>query len=145
LLTAVVTTTGTVAVAGPAPVAARRAGIDTTDRAAVQRAWHTMIESRVGVTTRWTGRSSSCRAGRASAQSSRTILDGINFARGLAGLAPVRFRRSLSARAQQAALIMAANGTLSHRVPRSWSCWSRTGAAAAARSNLFYGAPELKP
>jgi uncharacterized protein YkwD len=120
-------------------------GIDTSDRSAVLDAWRAMIEAREGATADWTGRPRDCRPGRASDESATTILDGVNFARGLAGLAPVRFQRSLSVRAQKAALIMTANGALSHHVPRSWSCWSRVGAAAASRSNLYYGSRTLRP
>jgi uncharacterized protein YkwD len=144
------TTLAAVPDAGPAlgpvqPTTARLSGIDASDRAAVTGAWRTMIASRQGSRSDWTGHRVGCHAGRPSPESTRTILDGINFARQLAGLHPVRFARSLSARAQEAALIMAANGTLSHHVPRSWSCWSRVGAAAAGRSNLSYGARALRP
>ena len=132
-------------VPAPAHPTSPRVGIDTADRAAVLDAWQTMVESRAGTSAHWSGRRNGCRAGSPSAESTRTILDGINFARGLAGLTPVRFSRTLSAKAQQAALIMAANGTLSHDVPRVWKCWSRAGAAAASKSNLYYGWHELKP
>src|SRR6478609_951479 len=124
---------------------ARRVGINTTDQAAVRSAWNTMVESREGASANWTGRRDSCRAGRPSVASTQTILGGINFARGLAGLTPVYFSRSLSAKAQQAALIMSANDTLSHDVPRAWKCWSRAGATAASRSNLYYGWQQLRP
>lgn len=148
LLVAALTVAGgsTLAAAPEAvPASARVAGIDTSDRAAVFDAWRTMIESRQGAATGWTGRPDSCHPGRASAESSRTILDGVNFARGLAGLTPVRFQSSLSAKAQKAALIMTANRALSHHVPRTWHCWSRVGAAAAGRSNLSYGSGPLRP
>ncbi len=148
LLVAALTVTGesTLAAAPDAvPAPARVSGIDTSDRAAVLDAWRAMIESREGAATSWTGRPDGCRPGRASDESARTILDGINFARNLAGLTPVRFQRSLSDKAQQAALIMTANHALSHHVPRSWNCWSRVGAAAAGRSNLYYGSRALKP
>jgi len=144
--TVTATGTGTAVAVVPDPVtSAARVGVDTADRAAVLDAWRSMIESREGVTTNWTGRPHGCDPGRPSDESSRTILDGVNFARGLAGLTPVRFQRSLSAKAQKAALIMAANRALSHHVPRTWNCWSRVGAAAAGRSNLSYGSGTLKP
>jgi uncharacterized protein YkwD len=148
LLLATLTTAGEQAAVAvvPDPVTpAARVGVDTSDRAAVLDAWRAMIGSREGTTTSWTGRPDSCRPGRASAESEQTVLDGVNFARGLAGLTPVRFQRSLSAKAQKAALIMTANRALSHHVPRTWQCWSRVGAAAAGRSNLYYGSRPLKP
>jgi uncharacterized protein YkwD len=148
LLTATVTMTGEGAAVAvvPDPVTApARVGVDTSDRAAVLAAWHAMIESRTGAATNWTGRPNSCHPGSPSDESARTILDGVNFARGLAGLTPVRFEASLSAKAQKAALIMTANRALSHHVPRTWNCWSRVGAAAAGRSNLSYGSRALRP
>jgi uncharacterized protein YkwD len=142
------TTTGQEAVVAVVPDPATppvRVGVDTSDRAAVLDAWRAMIESREGAATSWTGRPASCHPGSASDESAKTILDGVNFARGLAGLTPIRFQRSLSAKAQKAALIMTANRALSHHVPRTWNCWSRVGAAAAGRSNLYYGPRTLKP
>jgi hypothetical protein len=78
-----------------------------------------------------------CRAGRPSAAANKAILDGVNFVRGLAGLGAVTFSRRLSARAQAAALIMSANATLTHVVPPSYKCYSKAGAGAAGRSNLY--------
>ena len=147
LIAAVTTTgTGTAVAVVPDPVTVpARVGVDTSDRTAVLDAWRTMIESRQGAATGWTGRPDSCHPGRASDESTRTILDGVNFARELAGLTPVRLQRSLSAKAQKAALIMTANHALSHHVPRTWACWSRVGAAAAGKSNLYYGSRALQP
>ena len=61
----------------------------------------------------------------------------------MAGLDPVRFSAALSKRAQKAALIMAANRSLSHYPPRSWKCWSKQGADAAGQSNLALSLPRM--
>ena len=90
------------------------------------------------------GRPSGCRPGRPSAASTRTIRDGVNFVRGLAGLSPVTFSKSLAAKAQKAALIMSANQTLTHAVPRSFKCYTKDGALAASKSNLYLAWPEMK-
>ena len=115
----------------------RRAGIDTSDLDAVLTAWRTLVQPGLGVETDWTGDIGGCRPGDPSPAASKTILDNINFVRGLAGLSPVTFSKTLSAKAQKAALIMSANRTLTHYVPRTFKCYSSTGAVAASKSNLY--------
>jgi hypothetical protein len=44
-----------------------------------------------------------------------------------------------SGKAQQAALMMSANGQLSHNPPPSWLCYTAEGAQAAGSSNLYLG------
>jgi hypothetical protein len=44
-----------------------------------------------------------------------------------------------SGKDQEAALMMSANGTLSHSPPESWDCYSPDGAEAAGNSNLSLG------
>jgi len=118
-------------------------GIDTRNRAAVKRAYQRRLEPNLNVPIRWTGSNAGCHAGRASQTSKAATLESLNFVRALGHLAPVTFTRRLSAKAQQAALIMSANGALSHDPPRSWKCWTRAGSNAAGHSNLAYGFPTL--
>ena len=115
----------------------RRAGIDTSDRDAVLAAWRKLVQPGLGVKTDWTGDIGGCRPGNPSPEATKTILDNVNFVRGLAGLSPVTFSKTLSAKAQNAALIMSANKTLTHYVPRTFKCYSTTGASAASKSNLY--------
>jgi uncharacterized protein YkwD len=117
----------------------RRAGIDTSDREVVLAAWRRLVQPGLGVKTDWTGDLGGCRPGSPSPEATKTILDNLNFVRGLAGLSRVTFSETLSARAQNAALIMSANQTLTHDVPRTFKCYSSTGALAASRSNLYLG------
>lgn len=84
----------------------------------------------------WTGRVAGCRAGTISTTARRAVLDLVNSYRRLAGLRAVSFAGTLSARAQRAALMMEAAGSLSHTPARDWPCWTSSGAYAARRSNL---------
>lgn len=65
--------------------------------------------------------------------------DLVNYFRTMSGVAPVRFDPDLSQRAQQAALIGYATGSLSHAPTSHATCWSPAGAEAAASSNLGLG------
>lgn len=110
--------------------------IDTSDRAEVAEAWRSRMAPNLGVPSGWTGSVSGCVAGHPSADAQRATLESLNFVRAMAGLDAVAFSGALSSQAQQAALMMTANHALSHDPPRSWKCWSRTGADAAGRSNI---------
>lgn len=111
-------------------------GIDTSDRAEVAEAWRSRMRPNLGVPSGWTGSVQGCVAGHPSADAQRATLESLNFVRAMAGLDPVAFTGALSNQAQEAALMMTANHSLSHDPPRSWRCWSRTGADAAGRSNI---------
>ena len=117
----------------PRPAAA----IDTSSRSAVLQAWRRMVEPSRRIENRWAGSVKGCRPGRMSPAATRAVLNEVNFVRGLGGLAPVTMSPVLSAKAQQAALIMSANRMLTHVVPRNARCWSSGGAEAARNSNLF--------
>lgn len=80
-----------------------------------------------------------CKAGMLSRESQAAFLSAFNALRALHGLAPVRYNHDADREAADGALIMAANGTLSHDPPPSWKCWSAAGAHAAGSSNLLGG------
>ena len=63
----------------------------------------------------------------------------VNFYREMAGLTPVSFDPAFSADAQQAALMMDAQNSLSHSPDPSWACYTAAGARGAGRSNLYLG------
>ncbi len=92
----------------------------------------------------FTGSISGCTPGTTSAAFRAAVIDRVNAYRRLAG-APADITQSstLSSQAQAAALMMAANQTLSHSPPSSWTCYTSTGANAAGRSDLFLGASDL--
>ncbi len=126
-------------------VTARWSGaIDTTSKSAVNAAYWTRYASKQALSIDWLlGSILGCDAGITSSVTNQATLSALNFVRSLAGLAPVTFSSTMNYGAQRAALIMAANEMLSHYPSSSWKCWTSTGAAAAAKSNLALAYPSL--
>lgn len=88
----------------------------------------------------WTGNTSTCLAGTISDLAQTNTLARINYYRKLAGLSSmVTFDPTNDSKCQQAALMMAANNSLSHNPPASWLCYTSDGAQAAMSSNLYLG------
>lgn len=149
LIFSVVTTTspadaGT-STAGTRVTARASTAIDTTSKAAVNAAYWTKYAPKQTLSIDWLlGSILGCVPGVTSSATNQATLSSLNFVRSLAGLAPVTFSSTMNSSAQRAALIMAANEALSHNPSSSWKCWSSTGAAAAAKSNLALSYPSLK-
>lgn len=80
-----------------------------------------------------------CRPGRLSAARRAALLASLNAIRALHRLPPVAYSPSDEPAAQAAALIDAANGTLSHKPPPNWRCYTALGAAGSGTSNLHGG------
>ncbi len=113
---------------------------------------------RRGVTTLWkdewvgngppsgfTGSIAGCVPGTTSAAFRAAVIDRVNAYRRLAGSpADITENAAFSTQAQAAALMMAANKTLSHSPPTTWTCFSSTGQAAAGSSDLFLGVSDLQ-
>ncbi len=111
-----------------------------TDPAALTRRWRE-------ITLRMpsggdTGTTSPCRAGTTSSAFRATALKKLNAYRALAGVGPVKESASHTASAQAAALMLAANQSLSHKPPTSWACYTSLGAEGAATSNIAQGDPD---
>ena len=87
----------------------------------------------------WTGDVGDCIAGNISQQYRDSIFRRVNWYRLMAGVNPIVEKPEYSALAQDAALIMAAQGELSHYPPDNWACWTQTGAEGAGKSNLGRG------
>ncbi len=87
----------------------------------------------------FTGNANECDAGTTSQDFRDSVVSRVNWYRRIAGLGTVTERAQLSAAAQQAALMMAAHRDLSHRPSRTWTCYTPSGASAAANSNLTIG------
>lgn len=129
-------------VVGGAPAAsasAKDVDVKTSSRASVARAYNSVLAPALRVPTGWTGSVGKCRRGKESAASRRATRDAINFVRALNQLEPVKLDKRLNKRALRAALMMQANGALSHNPTRAAfsSCFSQAGRKAAARSNLY--------
>lgn len=84
----------------------------------------------------WNGDTTSCNAGDMTPEARETTLRMLNLYRWMAGLAPVTSDPDNDQKAQQCALMMTANGMLSHTPPNSWKCYSADGASAAGKSNI---------
>lgn len=117
--------------------------LNTSSRAAVARGFRTQFRPAYRTRTGFTGNVAGCRAGHDSRASLRATRNAINYARSLNHLDPVSFTPTLNAKAQRAALLMDANGKLSHNPPRGWKCWSGTAASAASKSDILLRYPHL--
>jgi uncharacterized protein YkwD len=117
--------------------------IKTSRRPAVDAAYRRAFAPGLDVGTGYTGDDNRCQPGTTSAESRAATLRAVNFVRSMSGLAPVRFSPTLNARSQRTALLMSANGALSHTPPHGWRCWSQAGADNAARSNLALSYPSI--
>ena len=122
---------------GPEAVAA--ADPDPADRESMRNGYLQILKPALGTPIGWTGDLTSCEAGAPSSVAQQATLTAVNYFRDLVGVEPVTFSATLSARAQQAALMMARNGALNHTPPDTWECWTAEGAAAAGKSDLALG------
>ncbi len=84
----------------------------------------------------WSGSVSACNAGDVAAPGRENALKLVNLYRWMVGLPAVTTDGSRNSQAQACALMMHANGTLSHSPPSSWTCYSSDGANAAGKSNI---------
>jgi uncharacterized protein YkwD len=111
------------------------------DRAAVAELYQNTYLASQGISSGWTGNRSTCTAGTTSqAYADATILR-VNYFRAMAGLpGDVVLSNAWNLKAQDAALMMSAQGALSHSPDTSWSCYTAGGAEAAGKSNLALGA-----
>ena len=85
----------------------------------------------------WTGSVATGAPGTVNPAYLRATLRRINYFRAMSGLpGNVVFDAAYNARCQQAALMMAAAGTVTHAPPSSWKFYTRLAAQTAAHSNL---------
>lgn len=84
----------------------------------------------------WSGSVSGCVAGDVASPGRDNALKLVNLFRWMAGLPAVTLDSERNRKAQDCALMMHANGRLSHTPPTSWTCYTADGAEAAGRSNI---------
>jgi hypothetical protein len=114
--------------------------IDTSSRSAVRYFYKNQLTSTVGTASGWNGAIAGCNAGTTSLTYQEAARSRYNWFRAMAGIpAGVRFDATNNQNDQQAALMMSANGQLSHTPPSSWTCYTSAGAQAAGQSNLCLG------
>ena len=87
----------------------------------------------------WSGNVASCTAGDLDATGRNNALGLLNAYRFIAQLPAVTLDATRNAKAQQCALMMDANNSLSHQPPSTWTCYSAEGAEAAGKSNISTG------
>jgi hypothetical protein len=88
----------------------------------------------------WTGSVQSCRAGKTDNLFKEDILYRVQWFRAMAGVDPkIALNEESNRLAQQAALVMAAAGNLSHEPDSSWPCYSQAAYDGASQSNLSLG------
>ncbi len=131
---------------GAATLARRLATVDggyavnPQDRDTARLFYGTVFASSNGVASGWSGSIAGCNAGDTSADYKAATLRRVNWFRAMAGVpAAVQLDATYNAKAQQAAMLMSANGQLSHFPPNNWTCYNATAAEAAGKSNLSLG------
>ena len=108
-------------------------------REAVVAQYQSVLLPALKVPNDWSGSTQGCSPGGTGPAYQQATLTAINYVRGLVGQPPVGLDAAMSAEAQAAALIMAAQGDLDHFPPDTWACWTPQGRAGASRSNLYLG------
>ncbi|MEM8925876.1 MAG: CAP domain-containing protein [Actinomycetota bacterium] len=115
------------------------AWIDTTDRDAVLAAHRSEYEEAPPVLA-WAGDLDRCAEGVTTTAYRAATLQRVNHYRAMAGVpAVIEEDPLLSAKAQEAALMMSAEGALTHHPGDDYACFSTVGQEAAGNSNLYLG------
>ena len=113
--------------------------IDTNNRALVASTYLDSVHAASRTHHGWDGSVAGCDAGDDDDAFTAATIESINWFRRMAGLEVVVEDPSASQSAQNAALMMHAEGSLSHYPGSTWSCHTSDGAASAGRSNLTLG------
>lgn len=87
----------------------------------------------------WTGSIAGCVPGVTSPAYEAATVQIVNYFRTMVGLPAVTLDSTRTAGAQSAALMMLAQGDLSHDPPPGWACRTDAGALSASQSNLSLG------
>lgn len=126
----------------PAATRTMRSGltVNPQDREASRQFFQTNYVAVDSAAHNWNGNQATCNAGTTTSEFQAAIALRINYYRAMAGVpADITFNADYTAKAQQAALMMSANGDLNHTPPADWHCYSAEGATAAGSSNLALG------
>ena len=115
-------------------------GVDPKDRETSRVFYHTVYVISEEPAIGWTGNEATCTAGQTASDFKNAILRRVNYFRAMAGVpADISFAVGYTSKAQEAALMMSVNNSLSHNPPTTWTCYSAAGAEAAGSSNLYLG------
>lgn len=151
VLTTLLLTIGLLAAPPPSPASAAPRDIDNVSQESVRDAYLTWLWPALSAPRDWDGDPSKCVSGAPSPdkqpaaavgtfspEGQAATLEAINYFREMAGLQPVTEHLAGSELAQQAALIMRANNTITHNPTTNMACYSLAGARGAS-SNLAIG------
>lgn len=128
------------------PLLTRTSAAATVNVANRQSVVNFYNSERQDVAVTFSGSQASCVAGDTPQALKDAVLRRINYFRAMAGVpADISFAPEFNAAAQQAALMMSAQGALSHSPPSSFRCYTSAGAQSAGSANLALGAagPEV--
>ncbi|MGF1598219.1 MAG: CAP domain-containing protein [Acidimicrobiales bacterium] len=138
LVVLVVTVASSSAPTSPA-LSAGAPWLDTGDRDAVVAAYVQAFSIEIDP-IEWDGDHRTCTPGSSSERSRRQTVERVNFYRAMAGVpAVVTEDATLSAGARAAALMMSAQGELTHNPSTDFACFTVAGQRGAANSNLYLG------
>jgi hypothetical protein len=122
------------------PVWSEGFDLDTSRRESVRNFYNALYPASSGIAIGWSGDAARCLAGDTGAAYKEAVRLRVNFFRALAGVpAAIVFDSEYNRKAQEMALMIAANRDVSHLPPSSWLCYSADGAEAGAKSNLALG------
>ena len=111
-----------------------------TSRQTVQNSWNNVFAPTASAVMGWTGSVVPDNPGTTNQSYKDAVATRINWVRAMAGVpGPITLDPTLSAKDQQAALMMSANMQLSHFPPSNWLDYTADGATAAAKSNICAG------
>jgi uncharacterized protein YkwD len=113
--------------------------IDTSSQTAVADAYANILTPALHQQVDWNGSINPCSAGTINTEAQNAVFTAVNYFRRMAGLNTVYEDSDASKVARKTALMMIAQGDLSHTPPQSWACWTNNGAHIANRSNLALG------
>lgn len=114
--------------------------IGTSDREAVRTFYRGAFFLSEDIPIGWTGNYATGDAGTTATAFRDAVAMRLNWYRAMAGVpAGITLNDAWNTKDQQAALMMSANGQLSHSPPTSWTYYTAAGAEGAASSNLSLG------
>ena len=114
--------------------------VDTQNRQEVVSYYLNAYLSSEGVDSGWVGNVGNCVAGNTTAAFKEAILRRLNYFRAMAGVpALTGLLADYNSKAQAAALMMSAEGALSHSPDPGWACYTAAGSEGAGSSNLYLG------
>ena len=114
--------------------------VNTQNRADVVSFFDTYYTPNFSFAMNWTGDVPSCDAGTTAQAYIDATFELMNYYRAMTGLpGDLDNDTELNPGSQEAALMMIAEGDLSHSPPPDWACYTAAGAAAAGASNLALG------